>query len=222
MGTHGPTRCRSSRRFHGYFSPGATLLHSWPHFRITLSRFCFRGSMAIFYLLHSIECTMGPPELRPQTAQLRGISAPPFEKRGSRHPANICSSQLPLSACHLALNMQRLLTGVTETVLNGHSWKKFVNPTVTRGSTAWPRESHEQEKYGVRYDYDGEQEIGGTMYHKFQMQANARNKIPSTVRNWRSKAEHGTHDVMANVFVPVDGDLRSERGDEFGPDRLNV
>lgn len=77
---------------------------------------------------------------------------------------------------------------------------------MTRGSTAWPRESNEQEKYGVRYDYDGEQEIGGTMYHKFQMQANAGNKIPSTIKNWRSKAEHGTHDVMANVFVPVDGD----------------
>lgn len=102
--------------------------------------------------------------------------------------------------------MQRFLTGVTEAVVAGHGWKKFVNPTVTRGSTAWPRDSGEQEKHGVRYDYDGEQEIDGTVYHKFQMQANAGNKIPSTVKNWRSKADRGTHDVMADVFVLKGGD----------------
>ncbi|KAG8871616.1 hypothetical protein FRB97_008444 [Tulasnella sp. 331] len=84
--------------------------------------------------------------------------------------------------------MQRFLAGVTEAVVSGHGWKKF------------------QEKHGVRYDYDGEQEIDGTVYHKFQMQANAGNKIPSIVKNWRSKADRGTHDVMADVFVPKGGD----------------
>lgn len=75
--------------------------------------------------------------------------------------------------------MQRFLAGITEVVVGGHGWKKFVNPTeVTRGSTAWPHDSGEQEKHGVRYDYDGEMAIEGTVYHKFQMQANAGNKIP--------------------------------------------
>ena len=102
--------------------------------------------------------------------------------------------------------MQRFLTRVTEAVVSGYGWKKFVNPTVSRGLTAWPRDSGEQEKHGVHYDYDGEQEIDGTVYHKFQMQANAGNKIPSTIKNWRSKADRGTHDVMADVFVPKGGD----------------
>ena len=102
--------------------------------------------------------------------------------------------------------MRRFLAGVTEAVVSSHGWKKFLDPTVTRGSTAWPRDSGDQEKHGVRYDYDGEMEIDGTVYHKFQMQANAGNKIPSTIKNWRSKAEHGTHDVMADVLVPKGGD----------------
>ena len=103
--------------------------------------------------------------------------------------------------------MQRFLAGVTEAVIDSNGWKKLLNPTVTRGSTAWPRDSGEQERYGVRYDYDGEQEIDGVVYHKFQMQPNA-GKIPSTIKNWRSNAG-GTHAVMAKVFVPKDGDKSS-------------
>jgi len=100
--------------------------------------------------------------------------------------------------------MQRFLSGVLEAVLNGDGWKKLLNPTVARGWTAWPTGSNDQERHGVRYDYDGEIEIGGVIYSKFQMQANAGNKIPSTIKRWRG-AKGGTHAVMADVFVPKDG-----------------
>ncbi|EJT97071.1 hypothetical protein DACRYDRAFT_25209 [Dacryopinax primogenitus] len=126
-------------------------------------------------------------------------------ERDSQQRTEIYSSQSSFSISHLTLEMQRFLTAVTEAIVGGLGWKKFINPTVTRGSTAWPRDSGEQEKHGVRYDYDGEQEIDGTVYHKFQMQANAGNKIPSTIKKWRSKADRGTHVVMADVFVPRGG-----------------
>jgi hypothetical protein len=102
--------------------------------------------------------------------------------------------------------MQRFLSGVTNAIMEGHGWKKLLEPTVTRGLTAWPKQSSDQEKHGVRYDYDGEIEIGGVVHHKFQMQPNAGDKIPSTIKNWRSKAKDGTHDVMADVYVPKSGD----------------
>jgi hypothetical protein len=82
--------------------------------------------------------------------------------------------------------------------------KKLLNPTVLRGQTAWPKESGDQEKHGVRYDYDGEKEIDGVTYHKFQMQANAGNKIPSTIKNWLGKAEGGIHAIMDDVLIPKD------------------
>lgn len=101
--------------------------------------------------------------------------------------------------------MQRFLSGITDAALNSNGWKKLLNPTVLRGNTAWPKQSGDQEKHGVRYDYDGEKEIDGVVYHKYQMQANAGDKIPSTIKNWRGKAEGGTHAVMAVVLIPKGG-----------------
>ena len=106
--------------------------------------------------------------------------------------------------------MQRFLSGITEAALNGNGWKKLLNPTVARGLTAWPKGSSDQERHGVRYDYDGEIEIGGIIYHKFQMQANAGNGIPSTIKRWRG-AKGGTHAVMANVLVRKDGNKQEVR-----------
>ena len=44
------------------------------------------------------------------------------------------------------------------------------------------------------------------MYYKYQMQANAGDKIPSIIKNWRGKAEGGTHAVMADVLIPKGGE----------------
>jgi len=101
--------------------------------------------------------------------------------------------------------MQRFLQKVQDTVVSGNSWKKLARPSVGRGKTAFPKDPAEQKRLGVRYDYDGEiAGEDGTVYHKFQMQANQGNDIPSTIKNWR-QANGGTHAVMANVLVKKDG-----------------
>lgn len=101
--------------------------------------------------------------------------------------------------------MQRFLQKVSESVVSSNGWKKLARPTVGRGLTAYPKDPAEQQRLGVRYDYDGEITGGdGTVYHKFQMQPNAGNDIPSTIKNWRD-ANGGTHTVMANVLVKKDG-----------------
>lgn len=102
-------------------------------------------------------------------------------------------------------SMQRFLTGVSKAVIDGNGWKKLANPTVSRGKTAWPKLPAEQARYGIRYDYDGEIEIDGVKYNKFQMQPNAGDDVPSTIKNWRNKMG-GTHAVMAALLVPKDGD----------------
>ncbi|KAI4294142.1 hypothetical protein K525DRAFT_274584 [Schizophyllum commune Loenen D] len=91
-------------------------------------------------------------------------------------------------------------------ILEGSTWTKFASPSVSRGKTAWPKTSRDQEKFGVRYDYDGELEIDGSLYHKFEMQVNSGDKIPSVLKQYRAKqAKKGTHAVMANVYVVKDG-----------------
>ncbi|PPQ83051.1 hypothetical protein CVT24_011990 [Panaeolus cyanescens] len=104
----------------------------------------------------------------------------------------------------LTLEMQRFLATVTEAVVSGPGWKKFVKPTVGRGNTAWPRSPDEQQRHGVRYDFDKEVTRDGKVYNKFQMQPNA-GKVPSVIKTWREKAPRGTHSVMAEVLVPKDG-----------------
>ena len=93
---------------------------------------------------------------------------------------------------------------VSDSVVSSNGWKKLARPTVGRGSTAYPKDPAEQQRLGVRYDYDGEITRDGTVYHKFQMQPNAGNDIPSTIKKWRD-ANGGTHAVMTKVFVKKDG-----------------
>jgi hypothetical protein len=101
--------------------------------------------------------------------------------------------------------MQKFLQKVSESVVSSNGWKKLASPTVGRGLTAYPKDSAEQQRLGVRYDYDGEMTgEDGTVYHKFQMQPNAGNDIPSTIKKWRD-ASGGTHAVMAKVLVKKDG-----------------
>jgi len=101
--------------------------------------------------------------------------------------------------------MQRFLQKVSDAVVTSNGWKKLARPTVGRGLTAYPKDTAQQQRLGVRYDYDGEiTGADGTVYNKFQMQPNAGSDIPSTVKNWRD-ANGGTHAVMANVLVKKDG-----------------
>ncbi|KZS88143.1 hypothetical protein SISNIDRAFT_470448 [Sistotremastrum niveocremeum HHB9708] len=90
---------------------------------------------------------------------------------------------------------------MSEAVTNG--WKKLATPTVPSGATGWPKKPADQERIGIRFDYDRliTDSKDGKQYHLFKMQANA-GKIPSALKEWRDK--HGTHAVMAPVRIPKD------------------
>lgn len=64
---------------------------------------------------------------------------------------------------------------------------------------AFPKGQGEQERLGVRWDYDREMTKADRPYNKFQMQPNA-GKVPSSIKRWRD-ANGGTHAVMASAFV---------------------
>lgn len=85
--------------------------------------------------------------------------------------------------------------------VKGNTWQKFTNPSAARGKTAFPKTSGDQEKYGIRYDYDTVVNKEGTDFHTFKMQPN-KGKIPSSIRAWRDK--HGTNAIMAMVWVKKD------------------
>lgn len=99
--------------------------------------------------------------------------------------------------------MFKLLNNAASKAVEGNSWTKFTNPTVGRGKTAFPKGQGEQERLGVRWDYDGEMTKADGVYNKFQMQPNA-GKVPSSIKRWRD-ANGGTHAVMASAFVKKDG-----------------
>ncbi|PIL30992.1 hypothetical protein GSI_05685 [Ganoderma sinense ZZ0214-1] len=88
--------------------------------------------------------------------------------------------------------------------VRGNTWQKFANPSAGAGKTAWPRTAAEQERFGLRFDYDTVVNKGGTEYHTFKMQAN-KGKIPSSIKAWRDK--HGTHAVMATAWVKKDATM---------------
>lgn len=99
--------------------------------------------------------------------------------------------------------MQKYIRFVN-TSLEASGWKKLTNPTVGRGQTAFPKKPADQQRLGIRFEYDGEITVDGIECHKYQMQPNAGDDIPSTVKAWRN-ANGGTHAVMADVFIPKDG-----------------
>ncbi|KAN0118954.1 hypothetical protein V8E52_004726 [Russula decolorans] len=100
--------------------------------------------------------------------------------------------------------MKKILRTAVANAVEGNVWKKFSSPSVARGKTVFPQKSAEQERFGVRWDYDKEvTTTDGKVYHKFQLQPNA-GKVPSTIKKWREE-NGGTHGVMADVFVKKDG-----------------
>lgn len=83
--------------------------------------------------------------------------------------------------------------------MKGNAWQKLANPSAARGKTAYPKTSADQEKFGIRLDYDTVvTQDDGTEYHMYKMQPNA-GKIPSSIKAWRDK--NGTDAVMAKVLV---------------------
>lgn len=99
--------------------------------------------------------------------------------------------------------MQKALRDAVGKAVEGNSWQKFTNPSAGRGKTAFPKGQAEQERVGVRWDYDGEVSKSDGVYHKFQMQPNA-GKVPSPIKKWRD-ANGGTHATMASALVKQDG-----------------
>ncbi|KAF6760359.1 hypothetical protein DFP72DRAFT_843275 [Ephemerocybe angulata] len=74
--------------------------------------------------------------------------------------------------------------------IKGNGWKRFSDPSVAHGKTMFPKMSGDQ---GLESEY-----------HLFKMQPNG-GKIPSAIKAWRDK--HGTHAVMATVWVKKDADV---------------
>ena len=99
---------------------------------------------------------------------------------------------------------KRAWGSVVDTVVGAGSniWQRLAKPTAGRGKTQWPKKQSEQEKHGVRFDYDGEVIEGGQKYHRWQVQPNA-GKIPSSWKEWREK-NGGTHAVIGTVKVKDD------------------
>lgn len=97
----------------------------------------------------------------------------------------------------------KALRSVGKALADGSAWQKLATPTAGQGKTAWPKGNAELERVGVRFDYDGEVTLDGTVFHKFQCQPNA-GKIPASLKEWRDK-NGGTHAVITTVFIKKDG-----------------
>lgn len=99
----------------------------------------------------------------------------------------------------------KVIKALIAEAMKGNTWQKFANPSAARGKTAYPKTSADQEKFGIRFDYDKVvTQDDGTECHMFKMQPNA-GKIPSSIKAWRDK--NGTHAVMANVLVKKGGTM---------------
>ena len=51
--------------------------------------------------------------------------------------------------------MQWTLAPIVNALLNSNGWKKLLDPSVGQGTVGWPKQSVDQERYGIRYCYDG-------------------------------------------------------------------
>jgi len=65
--------------------------------------------------------------------------------------------------------MQWTLVPIVNALLNSNGWKKLLDPFVGQGTVGWPKQSVDQERYGICYCYDGEILLDGIIYHKYHM-----------------------------------------------------
>jgi hypothetical protein len=57
----------------------------------------------------------------------------------------------------------KTLKNISKGLSDSGAWKKLSKPTVSRGKTGWPKTQPDLERYGVRFDYDGETTMGELM-----------------------------------------------------------
>lgn len=81
------------------------------------------------------------------------------------------------------------LKAVKRGVSDSGAWKKLSQPTISRGKTAWPKGTADLERYGVRFDYDGEVTQNGQIFDKYQLQPNA-GKVPASIEEWWDPWSH--------------------------------
>lgn len=104
----------------------------------------------------------------------------------------------------LLISRRGVWGNVSKKAVEGNNHTKFTTPKVSRGKTAFPSGSQAQSQLGVRYDYDGIVTRNGVECHKFNVQPNAGQDVPSAFKRWR-EANGGTHAVMATMYVKKDG-----------------
>jgi len=65
--------------------------------------------------------------------------------------------------------MQWTLAPIVNALLNSNGWKKLLDPSVGQGTVGWPKQSVDQERYGICYCYDREILLDGIIYYKYHM-----------------------------------------------------
>lgn len=63
---------------------------------------------------------------------------------------------------------------------HANGYKKLVRPSVTLHKTAFPKTAADLESLGVRFDFVGTIEENRKKFHRFQVQVNSGNKIPTS------------------------------------------
>ena len=61
--------------------------------------------------------------------------------------------------------MSKALEKLTDVVVAAAN--KLTKVVVSRGKTAWPKSPKEQERVGIRFDYDGKVTKDGEVFNKF-------------------------------------------------------
>ncbi|KAI4221840.1 MAG: hypothetical protein L6R36_006608 [Xanthoria steineri] len=80
-----------------------------------------------------------------------------------------------------------------------NAWKKFTDPTVSIGRTAFPKDPKRQQSLGVHFDLARIEQRADGVYNTFHMQPND-GKIDFFLKDWRD-SHGGTHATMATVTV---------------------
>ncbi|KAI4269405.1 MAG: hypothetical protein L6R38_007476 [Xanthoria sp. 2 TBL-2021] len=92
---------------------------------------------------------------------------------------------------------------ISQKIGEKNAWKKFTDPTVSIGRTAFPKDPKRQQSLGVRFDLSHKEQRADGVYNTFQMQPND-GKIDFFLKNWRD-SNGGTHATMATVTVKEGG-----------------
>ena len=98
--------------------------------------------------------------------------------------------------------MQWTLAPIVNALLNSNGWKKLLDPSVGQGTVGWPKQSVDQERYGIRYCDNGEILLDGIIYHKLSHETNVPLKFKGVPSEVVRKAE-GIQFVSCFCFTVV-------------------